>query len=79
MKTIVTILFVLFIGLFANAQDNFKAEKNNAQTEQGVIKVEAKANVNLEKNKVARLYMDRNYKVKKELAFKTKANKTKLA
>ncbi len=79
MKTIITILFVLFVGLFANAQDNIKTEKMNVQTEQVVIAVEVKTDFNSIENEVARLYMDRNYKVKKELAFKTKANKTKLA
>ncbi|MBU2996566.1 hypothetical protein KO500_08970 [Cellulophaga baltica] len=80
MKAIVTIIFVLFIGLFANAQDNAKVESNPVKTEQVVIANEnVTKELNTTENSVARLYMDRNYKVKKELAFKTKANKSKLA
>ena len=78
MKAILTILFVLFIGLFAQAQGHSKKVKAHTPTEQVVVKHSRKI---IKKNevKVARLYMDSHYKVKKELSFTTKANKSKLA
>ncbi|WP_024479939.1 hypothetical protein [Cellulophaga baltica] len=80
MKTILTILFVLFIGLFAQAQDAKVEGKAAAQTE-GVVLVTPTIETTLNSNEtqIARLYMDKNYKVKKELSFYTKANKSKLA
>tara|TARA_R110002051_G_scaffold177087_1_gene247043 strand:+ start:1199 stop:1441 length:243 start_codon:yes stop_codon:yes gene_type:complete len=80
MKAILTIFFVLFIGLFAQAQENSKEVKVNTQTEQVVLtSLTIQTILNSNEAKVARLYMDRNYKVKKELSFTTKANKSKLA
>ncbi|MFI8604382.1 hypothetical protein ACIGCP_07965 [Cellulophaga baltica] len=80
MKTILTILFVLFIGLFAQAQDAKVEVKVAAQTERVVLVAPTvETTLNSNETKIARLYMDRNYKVKKELSFYTKANKTKLA
>ncbi|WP_158976007.1 hypothetical protein [Cellulophaga sp. L1A9] len=80
MKTILTILFVLFIGLFAQAQDAKVEVKVAAQTESVVLVASTiEATLKSTETKVARLYMDRNYKVKKALSFYTKANKTKLA
>tara|TARA_R110000796_G_scaffold252631_1_gene389180 strand:+ start:59795 stop:60037 length:243 start_codon:yes stop_codon:yes gene_type:complete len=80
MKATLTILFVLFIGLFAQAQESNKDVKVNTQTEK-VILIDStiKTILNSNETKVARLYMDRNYKVKKELSFATNANKSKLA
>tara|TARA_R110000868_G_scaffold82562_1_gene233060 strand:- start:848 stop:1090 length:243 start_codon:yes stop_codon:yes gene_type:complete len=80
MKATLTILFVLFIGLFAQAQESNKDVKLNTQTEK-VILIDStiKTILNSNETKVARLYMDRNYKVKKELSFATNANKSKLA
>ena len=80
MKTILTILFVLFIGLFAQAQDAKVEVKVAAQIENVVLVTPTvETTLNSNETKIARLYMDRNYKVKKELSFYTKANKTKLA
>ncbi|QXP52104.1 hypothetical protein [Cellulophaga sp. HaHa_2_1] len=80
MKTILTILFVLFIGLFAQAQDAKVEVKVTAQTENVVLVTPIiETTLNSNETKIARLYMDRNYKVKKALSFYTKANKTKLA
>lgn len=80
MKAILTILFVLFIGLFANAQEATVAAKVATSTENVVlVSATLKTTLNNNETKVARLYMDRNYKVKKELAFTTKSNKSKLA
>ncbi|WP_282133142.1 hypothetical protein [Cellulophaga baltica] len=76
MKSILTILFVLFIGLFAQAQEA-KVATQTANVVLVTPTVETSLNSN--ETKIARLYMDRNYKVKKELSFYIKANKSKLA
>ncbi|ADV49939.1 hypothetical protein Celal_2654 [Cellulophaga algicola DSM 14237] len=76
MKTILTILFVLFIGLFAQAQDA-KAEVKVAAQVESVVLVSStiEATLNSNETKVARLYMDRNYKVKKPCLFTQKQTK----
>jgi hypothetical protein len=80
MKSILTILFVLFIGLFAQAQDAKVDVMVATQTETVVsVTPSIETTLNNSETKVVRLYMDRNYKVKKELSFYTKANKSKLA
>ncbi|WP_158976011.1 hypothetical protein [Cellulophaga sp. L1A9] len=76
MKAILTILFVLFIGLFAQAQE---AKVATATENVVLVAPTVETTLNSNETKIARLYMDRNYKVKKELSFYTKANKTKLA
>ncbi|MBU2996565.1 hypothetical protein KO500_08965 [Cellulophaga baltica] len=76
MKTILTITFVLFIGLFANAQENAASVKEAAKKENIVLVKEVMTSNETE---VARLYMNKNYKVLKELSFSTKIKKTKLA
>jgi len=78
MKAITTLLFIILIGFTANAQDTSK-EVKVATVTYGV-----ELNVTIEKattqdNQVARLYMDKNYRVKKALSFKTKRNKAKMA
>jgi hypothetical protein len=80
MKTTLTILFILFTGLFAQAQENTVNVKVEVAIETVVLvtpTIESVLNTN--ETKVARLYMDKNYKVKKELSFATKANRSKLA
>jgi hypothetical protein len=80
MKTILTIITFLFISLTAQAQENAAELKVNVVTETFVLATPAVNTViNNNETKVARLYMDKNYKVKKELSFTTKANKSKLA
>ncbi|WP_405247119.1 hypothetical protein [Cellulophaga sp. Asnod2-G02] len=70
MKTILTILFVLFIGLFAQAQDAKVEVKVTAQTENVVLVTPSiETTLNSNETKIARLYMDRNYKVKKSIVF----------
>jgi len=79
MKTILTIIIFLFISLTAQAQENAAELKVNVVTETVVLATPAVNTViNNNETKVARLYMDKNYKVKKELSFTTKANKSKL-
>lgn len=80
MKTILTILCILFISLFAQAQEN-GAEVQVLTPPERVVFTQPIITtlVNSKETKVARLYMDRNYKVKKELSFTTAASKSKLA
>ena len=80
MKTILTLIAVISLGTQAIAQDINKEVKVETTTEMVVLKSE----VNIEKqitteNEVARLYMFKNSRIKKALAFRTKRNKSKLA
>ena len=75
MKAIVTIIFILFIGLAAQAQDNTPELKvETVKTE--IVTV---TNITKQDNAVARLYRRPNSRVKKALKFTTKRNKAKLA
>ena len=78
MKTIVTIIFIIFLGTTAQAQTadtDVKAEAIEMTIETGTT-----YELNLEaKTEVARLYKSKNSKIKKELNFITKANKPKMA
>ncbi len=75
MKAIVTIIFILFIGLTAQAQD--KAAEVKVET----VKTEivTVTEIAQEDNAIARLYRRPNSRVKKALSFTTKRNKSKLA
>ena len=74
MKTILTLIFVLFIGVAAQAQKGIVEVKVETVTMSIVTKVTVK-----NENSVARLYMFKNSRVTKELSFTTKLNKAKLA
>ena len=77
MKAIITLFFVLFIGVFANAQDsNIKLQKEVSKTEK--VSDNKKVDVQNE-SKVARLYKFKNTKIKKELSFSTGRNKSRIA
>ena len=79
MKTILTLIFVLFIGVAAQAQ-NDAAEVKVETVAMGIVTATAKQEVAVKTNNaVARLYMFKNSKVTKELSFSTKLNKSKLA
>lgn len=72
MKTIVTLIFVLFIGVAAQAQD--------AKVDTKVETIEMSiATPTIKENTVARLYKNKNSRVKKALTFTTKRNSAKLA
>jgi len=78
MKTIFTIIAVIFFGTVASAQDISKETKVDTIT----IGVEMKVEINnsvMKDRKIARLYKFKNSRIKKELSFKTKKNGTKLA
>ena len=75
MKTIVTIIFIIFISFTAQAQNNTPEVKvETVKTE--IVTV---TNIKVEDNAVARLYRRPNTRVKKALNFTTKRNKAKLA
>ena len=79
MKTIFTLLFVLTIGVAAQAQDS-ATEVKVETVELTIVTSGSQKEVELEKkNEVARLYKFKNSRVKKALAFTTKRNKSKLA
>jgi formate hydrogenlyase subunit 4 len=79
MKTILTLLFVLFIGVAAQAQNGTTQVKVETIT-MTIVTATAKQEVAVQnENSVARLYMFKNSKVTKELSFSTKLNKAKLA
>ena len=75
MKTLVTIIFILFIGIAAQAQDT-PAEVKVETIEMSVENATTKT---AKENTVARVYKFKNSRVKKALTFKTKRNKSKLA
>lgn len=84
MKTIITLIFVLFIGVAAQAQNNTKEVK--AETiEMTIVNLTSIEKVTFEnatlenKTEVARLYKFKNSKIKKALSFTTKRNKAKMA
>ncbi len=75
MKAIVTIIFILFIGLAAQAQDRTPEVKvETVKTE--IVTV---TKITQEDNAIARLYRRNGSRVKKALNFSTKRNKAKLA
>ncbi|MBD1262441.1 hypothetical protein HZY62_17720 [Maribacter polysiphoniae] len=82
MKAIVTIIFIIFFGIAAQAQNN--AQEVQVETiEMGftiTTATETKNEVKTEtKTEVARLYKFKNSKIKKALSFTTKRNKAKMA
>ncbi|MGB5238503.1 MAG: hypothetical protein WBM43_12150 [Flavobacteriaceae bacterium] len=75
MKAIVTIIFILFIGLTAQAQN--KTEEVKVETVKTEIATVIK--ITQEDNAIARLYRRPNSRVKKALNFTTKRNRAKMA
>jgi hypothetical protein len=79
MKTLITLIFVLFIGITAQAQDT-TSEVKVVTIEMGIVTETVEEGVSFEnKTEVARLYKRSNAKVKKALSFTTKRSKAKLA
>jgi len=79
MKTIATLIFVLFISVAAQAQ-NVTEQVKVETVEMTIVTSTEKKEVTLEKkNEVARLYKFKNARVKKALSFTTKRNKAKMA
>ncbi|SIS89514.1 hypothetical protein SAMN05421766_104703 [Zobellia uliginosa] len=79
MKTIATLIFVLFIGLTAQAQTSTEEVKIDT-VEMTIATETATEEVSLENTlEVARLYKRDNARVTKALSFTTKRNKAKMA
>lgn len=79
MKTIATLIFILFIGVNAQAQTADETVKVDV-VEMTVTDENSFEEVSLESTtEVARLYKRVNTRVKKELTFYTKANRAKTA
>ncbi|UII78917.1 hypothetical protein [Flagellimonas sp. CMM7] len=75
MKAILTIIAIIFFGTLATAQDTVKEVKAETIT----VGVELNIEIQETETEIARLYMFKNSRVKKELSFRTKRNKSKLA
>ncbi len=80
MKTIATLIFVLFIGMAAQAQNATQEVKVETVEMSIVTEVTVAKKATMEKaTEVARLYKRKNSLVKKELSFTTKRNNAKMA
>ena len=82
MKAIVTIIFIIFFGIAAQAQNNTQEEKVTTieMTIVTTTATETKNEVKTETTtEVARLYKFKNSRIKKALSFTTKRNKAKMA
>ncbi|ALM07556.1 hypothetical protein SB49_06890 [Sediminicola sp. YIK13] len=82
MKAILTLIFVLFIGVAAQAQD----ANDNVKVETATLSIVSNTNNEMfnevsttTQNDVARLYKNKNARVLKALTFTTKKNNAKLA
>ncbi len=78
MKTVLTIIAVLFFGVFTYAQDAKEIKVDSVTSTVAIEKVEIKKTFK-KRHETARLYMFKNSRVKKELSFRTKRNRAKLA
>lgn len=82
MKAIVTIIFIIFFGITAQAQNNTQ-EVKVVTIEMSIVTTTATETMNEVKTEttteVARLYKFKNSRVKKALSFTTKRNKAKMA
>ena len=77
MKAILIITAVFFLGTFTVVQTATKVTKVETITESHVLVKNLKQTV-VDDTKVLAVYMFKNSRVKKELAFKTKRNRSKL-
>ena len=80
MKSILTVVFVIVLGVFAQAKNTPADLKVEAIAKTIVIKEVVKLNTTQENTlEVARLYRRSNSRVKKALSFTTKRNRSKKA
>ncbi len=80
MKAIVTIIFIIFFGITAQAQNNTKEVQAETIEMTIATATDTKNEVKTETTtEVARLYKFKNSRVKKALSFSTKRNKAKMA
>lgn len=79
MKTIITLIFIIFIGIAAQANTTTEEVKVDP-IEMTIVSETATEEAAAEKNtEVARLYRRANSRVKKALSFTTKRNRAKMA
>ncbi len=78
MKAILTLIAVIFFGTFAMAQNPSQEIKVETISMEVTLDIEIKEAFKMDKE-VARLYKFKNSRIKKELAFRTKRNRSKLA
>ncbi|EAR01304.1 hypothetical protein [Maribacter sp. HTCC2170] len=80
MKAIVTIIFIIFFGITAQANNEVKEIEVVTIELTVVLTLETKNEVKTETTtEVARLYKFKNSRIKKALSFTTKRNKAKMA
>lgn len=80
MKTILTCFAIFSFGILAMAQEVPQESKTELLTFTEMAEGDIKVKKRFPKKKgVTRIYLFKNSRVKKELSFKTKRNKTKLA
>ncbi|MBO0329325.1 hypothetical protein [[Muricauda] lutisoli] len=78
MKTIFTIIALTFFGTMASAQDISKEIKVDAISEGVELNIDINDTIKQD-TRMVRLYKFKNSRIKKELSFKTKKNRAKLA
>ncbi|PIF01279.1 MAG: hypothetical protein CR994_01600 [Maribacter sp.] len=78
MKAIVTIIFIIFFGIAAQAQNGTK-EVQVETIDMGIVATTTTETKNEVNTEVARLYKFKNSKIKKALSFSTKRNRPKMA
>jgi hypothetical protein len=79
MKTITTLIFILFIGVTAQAQTATEEVKVETIEMTIVTPIENEEVTLKNATEVARLYKYKNSRIKKALSFTTKRNKAKMA
>ncbi|NAS11321.1 hypothetical protein [Poritiphilus flavus] len=79
MKTLITLIFVLFIGMVAQAQNNTAEAKVEVIEMSIVTETVEEETKEAKETQVARLYKRKNSRVKKALSFSTKRTRAKLA
>jgi len=80
MKAILTYIAIFSFGILALAQEPKSELKMEALTGNDQIQSETKLKKRFPKKRnVARIYLFKNSRIKKELSFRVKKNKTKLA
>ncbi len=78
MKAILTLIAVVFFGTLAMAQNPSQEIKVETISMEVTLDIGIKETLKMDKE-VARLYKFKNSRIKKELAFRTKRNRSKLA
>ncbi len=78
MKAVLTLIFIIVIGNLGLAQDIAKEVKVETIAKEVKLDITIKEE-QVKKTEVARLYMNKNSRIKKALNFRTKSNRAKMA